>query len=440
VNGVVRVEGADPLPSVEGDLSLLGGTFALSGQTATVGPLDGDVRLAGTQANFQRLSLASRKGRAEISGRVGWSRSGVTDVSLQIFFEHFLFNQLGLLRTYLDGNLVTSGPLDALTVTGAIQMSDVRVSFPSQQDPILKEIRVLGLPDAAGSVSIYEGEGEIAGLDANTRVDVAFVIPPGTWVRGMGLDAEIIGQLRVTKQPKSPLRYLGQFEVEHGRYTLQGKRFELERGVAVFGDTEEAIPYVDIVASRQASRDVRVTAHLTGRADAPRLQLTSVPPMDSAEIVSYLFFGGARTSEGGGAGSDIGTSAASVVGAMLLDNVSPELREQLRIDQISITSEAEDEAPALEIETQITPDVYLRLIQSLGATADEAAEIRWRFYRNFNLKSRVQRSGESSIDLLWAYDFWGLDLSGLKSPPPPYGVQTAQDVGEPCQPPDECAK
>ena len=420
VDGVLTIEGDRPIPRVAGELALRDGVFPLAGQRASAGPLDGTLRFAGSRADFDRLTLASSKGRSEISGGLEWSASGIGDVHLDILFEHFLFDQLGLLRTTLDGRLVATGPLDALEVTGGIQLGDIRVSFPSPEDPVLKEIRVLGLPEASERASIEEGEKQIAGLDENTSVDVTFAMPPGTWVRGMGLDAEIVGQVRVTKAFREALRYRGNLEVEHGRYTLQGKRFELERGAAMFVGDERAIPDVDILATRQASREVRVTAHLTGPASEPHLVLTSEPPMDEAEIISYVFLGRSQDGKTGDPSSGLGTGAASAVGNLLVDSLAPELRERLRVDQISVTSGSRNEAPAVEIESQITPDVYLRVIQSLGATADEAVEVRWRFWRNFNLESKVRRTGASSIDLLWSHDYWGLDnygLGGLTEPP-----------------------
>ena len=84
-----------------------------------------------------------------------------------------------------------------------------------------------------------------------------------------GLDAEIVGRTHVTKEAGGELRYAGQLEVSHGRYKLQGKRFELDRGVAVFTGGTSPIPDIDIEAHRRASREVTVYAHVRGPADAP---------------------------------------------------------------------------------------------------------------------------------------------------------------------------
>jgi hypothetical protein len=124
---------------------------------------------------------------------------------------------------------------------------------------------------------------------------------------------------------------------------------------------------------------------------------------------------------------------------VLIDSVAPELRDTLRIDEISVTSNEADGSPAVEIETQVTPDVYLRLVQSLGASADEAVEVRWRFWRRFSIKSKVSRSGSSAIDLLWEFDYWGLErygLDGLTPPPPPYRAEAPIQV--PCRVPEVC--
>jgi autotransporter translocation and assembly factor TamB len=401
-----------------------------------VGPLSGTVVLDGQEARFARLVLSSKRGAADLAGRVHWEASGIDDVLLRATFSDYRFDQLGLLQTTVNGSVTASGALEALHIEGTLALDGIRISFPSEEDPVLKEIRVYNLPEGEDGTSIREG-GEIAGVEEQSTVDVTFALPPGTWVRGIGLDAEIIGSVHVTKAAGEPLQYGGRLEVEHGRYTLQGKRFELDRGVAVFTGGPSAIPDVDIQAHRKASREVTVYAHVTGPANKPNLQLTSDPPMDTAEIISYMFFGRSTTA-GDRESRGLGVSAASVAGSLLLDSVAPELRDTLRIDEISVTSD-EDGTPAVEVETQVTPDVYLRLVQSLGASADEAVEVRWRFWRDFNLKSRVSRSGISAIDLLWVFDYWGLagyGLEGLRSPPAPYRAESQAPAD--CRPPLVC--
>jgi hypothetical protein len=437
VNGHVQLRGSRPIPAIYGELELEQGIFSIANQRAKIGRLDGIVRLGGFSAELPHLRMESHRGFAEISGNWDWSDSGIGVADFEVNFDNYLFNQLGLLRTYVDGQLTATGPLDAMNVGGRIELNDVRVSFPSPEDPILKEIRVRGLPDRNASASIYEQESEIAGLDTKTAVDVTFALTKGTWVRGMGLDAEIVGEVQVTKAPYGELHYRGTLEVEEGRYSLQGKRFDLEYGTAIFTGDPRPIPDVDIVGVRQASRDVRVTVHLTGPANQPQLELFSDPPMDTAEIISYIYLGRGRDGNGTSSNSteQLSAAAASMAGVMLVDSLAPELRETLRIDQISVTSGETDEAPAVEIESQITPEVYLRLIQSLGATGDEAVEVRWRFWRGLSLKSRVKRTGASSIDLLWEFDYWGLErhgLGGLRPGP------LADSNSEGCLPPLRC--
>ncbi len=438
VTGRIDLTGGDPAPEIDGSLAVDRGTFALATQSASVGPLTGTIHFEGQRARFDRLHLSASRGAAVLAGRFDWAGSGDQTVSLRADFDGYRFDQLGLLQANLDGSLLAEGALQALRIEGSLALDDIRIAFPSQEDPVLKEIRVRGLRRDRAAASILESEAEIAGIEEQSTVDVSLMLPRGSWVRGMGLDAEITGEIDVTKVAGGELRYLGRMQVEHGRYTLQGKRFDLDSGIAFFTGGESPIPDLDIQAHRRASRNVEVFAHVTGPADQPRLELTSDPPMDVAEIISYLYFGrsasvGDRESQG------IGASAGAMVGSMLVDNVAPELRETLRIDEISVTS-ADDGAPAVEIETQVTPDVYLRLIQSFGASADEAVEVRWRFWKGLSVKSRVSRSGNSAVDLLWEFDFWGLEnygVGGLTPPPPPYQAGPAIDTNE-CRPPLIC--
>jgi hypothetical protein len=444
VVGSLTLRGDDSVPWIEGELSIEQGVFSLATQTASIGPLSGRIEFDGRSASFDPLSIEASRGRASLAGSVRWSEHGVDDVSVRTTFDGYRFDQLGLLQTTLDGSVLAAGPLDALHLSGEIRLGEVRVSFPDQQNPVLKEIRVLGLPDTR-SASIREGEAEVAGIEDRSTVDVAIVLPKGTWIRGIGLDAEIIGAVNVSKAVGRDLHYAGQLEVSHGRYKLQGKRFELDRGVAVFTGGANPIPDVEIEAHRRASREVTVYAHVRGPANAPVLELTSDPPMDTAEIVSYLFFGRSATVGNRESSLGLGESAASVAGSMLVDSVAPELRDTLRIDEISVTSGDDEQAPAVEIETQVTPDVYLRLVQSLGANADEAVEVRWRFWKNLSLKSKVNRTGASAIDLLWEFNYWGLDRYGLDGftapPPPPFKATSVEDpeaATRPLPPPLVC--
>lgn len=444
VAGSLTLRGADSVPWIEGALSIEQGVFSLATQTASIGPLSGRIEFVGRSAQFDPLTIAASRGRASLAGSVRWSGNGIDDVSVRTSFDGYRFDQLGLLQTTLDGSVLAAGPLNALHLNGEIRLGEVRVSFPNQQNPVLKEIRVMGLPDTR-SASIREGEVRVAGIEDGSTVDVAIVLPKGTWIRGIGLDAEIVGTVKVGKAAGSDLRYTGQLQVSHGRYKLQGKRFELDRGVAVFTGGANPIPDIDIEAHRRASREVTVYAHVSGPADAPILELTSEPPMDTAEIVSYLFFGRSATVGNRESSRGLGESAASVAGSMLVDSIAPELRNTLRIDEISVTSGDDDQAPAVEIETQVTPDVYLRLVQSLGANADEAVEVRWRFWKDLSLKSKVNRTGASAIDLLWEFNYWGLDrygLDGFTAPPPPPFQANAVEEAEPsareCAPPLVC--
>lgn len=444
VSGAITLRGADAVPWIEGALSIEQGVFSLlSTQTASIGPLDGTIEFEGRSARFDPLRVAATRGRASLAGSVRWSELGIDDVSVETRFDGYRFDQLGLLQTTLDGSVLASGPLKALHLGGEIRLGEVRVSFPNQQNPILKEIRVMGLPETR-SASIREGEARVAGIEDRTTADVAIVLPKGTWIRGIGLDAEVFGAVDVTKAAGSPLRYAGQLEVSHGRYSVQGKRFEIDRGVAIFTGGASPIPDLDIEANRRASREVTVYAHLRGPANAPTLELTSDPAMDTAEIVSYLFFGRSATVGNRESTNGLGESAASVAGSMLVDSIAPELRDVLRIDEISVTSNEDDQTPAVEIETQVTPDVYLRIVQSLGGSANETVEIRWRFWRDLSLKSRVNRTGASAIFVLWEFNYWGLErfgLAGFTPPPPPFRaipVEDRETVPDACVPPLAC--
>jgi autotransporter translocation and assembly factor TamB len=69
-----------------------------------------------------------------------------------------------------------------------------------------------------------------------------------------------------------------------------GKLFNIESGTVSYRGKEVVDPFLDVRALYEVS-SVRIFINVTGTAEKPKIQLTSDPPLDENEIVSYLVFG-----------------------------------------------------------------------------------------------------------------------------------------------------
>jgi len=59
-------------------------------------------------------------------------------------------------------------------------------------------------------------------------MDLTIHLPPsGTWVRGMGLDAEITGSLKIEKRSFAGVRLRGGFQTIRGEYKFQDYKLKI---------------------------------------------------------------------------------------------------------------------------------------------------------------------------------------------------------------------
>jgi translocation and assembly module TamB len=117
-------------------------------------------------------------------------------------------------------------------------------------------------------------------------LDVAASAPNGIFVRGMGLEAELGGDITVTGTSASP-RSLGSFTTKRGRFEGLGKRLDLTKGVISFNGSLD--PELDFVA-QSVSEGTTAKVLITGPASEPKIAFASTPELPQDEVISRLLF------------------------------------------------------------------------------------------------------------------------------------------------------
>src|SRR5262249_48643667 len=106
---------------------------------------------------------------------------------------------------------------------------------------------------------------------------------------GLGnFNLRALGDLYLYKDPGQQLYVNGSLDQVTGRYTFQGRRFELDptSSVTFQGDLN---PELYVVVKRDISGvEARVT--ISGPLNTPELHLASTPPLDQSDILSLIVF------------------------------------------------------------------------------------------------------------------------------------------------------
>ncbi len=400
----LSVQGGTPRPALSGSVRLAEGKLAATPLGVTFGPSEGTARVEGAHAILESLRVASGEGVAELEGELGWSPQGLGALRLDARFERFAFSRTPTLQADLDGTLRVAGRHPELRVQGAFTLRDAQIGLPELSDPLLKEVRVRGLPDVEEPTSILETSAPSPGILEQAEVELSLDIPRNTWVRGRGADVEIEGALRLTKKPGEDPVHLGTVQVVRGRYRFQGRTFQVERGVATFTGTHELDPELDFVATHRV-RDVKLRALVTGRASAPNLVLESEPPLDATDLLSYLAFGRPARELGEGQSMRLEATAAQIAGQLAAGTVTSALTPALPLDLIDVSLAEGGTGATVEIGKYLREDVFVRYGRSFGGDVADHVRIEWRFRPRWSVESEIGSTGSAGADVIWSIDY-----------------------------------
>ncbi|MGH8260282.1 MAG: translocation/assembly module TamB domain-containing protein, partial [Steroidobacteraceae bacterium] len=114
-------------------------------------------------------------------------------------------------------------------------------------------------------------------------------------VQGRGLDAQLGGKLRVAGTTDDP-QVSGGFSMIRGSFSLAGTQLNFTSGRVSFngeGLKGRIDPTLDFVARATVTytAPTTVTLKVTGFADAPKITLTSTPPLPQDDLLGLLLFG-----------------------------------------------------------------------------------------------------------------------------------------------------
>ncbi len=118
-------------------------------------------------------------------------------------------------------------------------------------------------------------------------LDIVVSAPNNVFVRGMGLEAELGGDLKLTGSSAKPVAQ-GAFEMRRGAFDIIGKRLNFTRGKVSFSGSLD--PDLDFIAETRAN-DITAQIVVAGAASKPAISFTSSPALPQDEVLSRLMFG-----------------------------------------------------------------------------------------------------------------------------------------------------
>lgn len=301
--GRIAMRGTLTRPVLVGVLAVNDGQMVITQTGMRITNIAASVRMLRDSVYVDSIAGRAR-GPVSIRGvvAVGSWRNPTFDLHLVANDAEVMNSDLGRLRA--DAGLALTGPFDRAYVSGKVTVTQGAVythrsngNVISAGDPALFNVVDTTDTDELALVA------PPSPLIQNLRMDVQVAVNRNTWVRSRDGNVEIYTEYPITvRYARQQLSLLGSVSTDRGEYTFMSKRFQVERGSAMFTGGRELNPLLQIAAEYDVTPAGQPTLHINvlvgGTLRHPNVQLTSdaQPPKSQSELLSYLAFGRSTTS------------------------------------------------------------------------------------------------------------------------------------------------
>ncbi|RYZ08356.1 MAG: hypothetical protein EOO73_07855 [Myxococcales bacterium] len=221
--------------------------------------------------------------------------------------------------------------------------------------------------------------------------------------RGRTATVQLTGQLAVLVTSDTQIN--GRIEVRGGKLDVQGKTFDIERGVITFDGNDPANPTITATA-RWDAPGYTVYAEYLGDVQNGRIKLHSEPPLTDSEIASLLLFGSPDGNAGATSGGSDAALAVSAVGDTAAKGLNQVLDDFTNLD-VSARIDTTTGSARPELVFQVSPRVAAKVTRAIGTPAVGESQDRTfltlelRLRRAWALSALFGDRGATALDLIW---------------------------------------
>ncbi len=422
LNGKLSVdlvaEGTGEDPNISGRLELRDMTMKVLALRNKIHIDNAVMDMSGKYGTLRQVTIDTGEGKGVFEGRVDFrdlsytGKGTMSNMLMQTFPADVTAN--------LDGDLEVEGKFLNAFIKGNITARNIEIMVPEKPLKEIESIKFIDEQDSDKDEFIYTGAKKEDFVEEFIALDLDVDIPRDSWVKGGGANIEVEGKLDINKSYKEPYFITGNIDVIRGDYQFMGRLFKVENGTVSFRGKKIIDPFLDLRATYEVS-SVEVYINITGTAEKPKIQLSSDPPLDENEIVSYLVFGTSSDKLGTDERVEFQEKAGEVLGTMAVGELREAIGDDLAIDVMTIKGgQTGFRDTHLEIGKYLTDDLYVgyeRLsyeryfyeryffspgLPSSTVTANRAV-IEYRVFDFLTLESEI--GDEAGADVFFNFDY-----------------------------------
>ena len=292
-------------------------------------------------------------------------------------------------------------------VKGLIRVPEIPQSLhPLEGEALLwRDSLAVALRDSVVEVETFPAPPEQTEERASEPdFDVAIRIPSNFWIRGKGLDIELMGNLNIKQKGGKPI-VAGELRAARGTLVFLGRTLDLERGTVTFYGGDEVDPSLDIVL-RTTVEGNKIQILFGGTVKKPQVDLTSEPDMAEADIMSVLLFGRTFEDLDDDQANLVRRRSAEMIASLGAVKLQEEVGGQLGVDVVTVTSTGRDkEGTALSFGKYLNTRTLLSYAYPLDSESRSFVSLEYFLKGRFVIRSTYDNQGVGSLGVGWSKDY-----------------------------------
>ncbi|UCF31130.1 MAG: translocation/assembly module TamB domain-containing protein [bacterium] len=376
-------------PSITGQAKLEDGALQLPVLGLT---LEG-INLEATARGSDRLDIQgqvrSGGGDASVQADVYLRPSEGWPAELRFKGRDFLAADTPSLRILISPDLTVGIGPGEIAVAGTVTVPVARVEPP--------DVSLTTAPSE--DVRVVDREPAERADQLRLRAEVTVVLGKKVEFTGFGLSGLIEGEVTALEEPGAYTTGRGEIRVAEGRYRAFGQRLTIERGRLIFAGGPIDDPGLDVRAVRKVG-EVTAGVDVRGTLKEPLLTLSSEPPMDQSEILSYLMLGRpmrqASSQEG-----EVLSRAATAIGLTGGEAIAGRIGRAFGFEEVRVEAEGGDDQASLVVGRYLSPRIYVQYAVGLFEPVS-VFRLGYQLSRRFLLQG--ESGPESGTDLIYTIE------------------------------------
>jgi translocation and assembly module TamB len=391
-------------PQVDGTLVVDGEKILLQDLSEPIWRLRMEAFFNNQEIQIKNLACSlGKKGRMAINGTAHVKRLRLTDIILHAQLRDVPIQVDKKAKGTVTADITAEGTLDALRIQGNAGVTE-GIFYADQiiemsDDVVIMETEVLGEKKAKPTGGF--GQRILTGLTLDARLH----IPGNVWVKGLGVNVELKGDLTAGKKPEKTIIINGELTTIRGFYEFKRKTFRIERGKVQFIGLPEPDPLLDIQAAYHID-EVAIYLVVGGSLSKITLSLNSNPSMDETDIMAYLLFGKPVNKLGRSESNKYQQMALDFFGAGVTAKLKQVLGKKFSLDVIALEGTSTGfGAGTLSLGKYISPRIFVTYKHVMGLESKNQVEAEYEINNRFSIESTIGDNATTGADIFWRHEY-----------------------------------